>query len=429
MNLLEQIVHSQIGHYPRLRIPLVAAYQRLLSIVPSRNYMAELPTRRRAGAFFGFHDKCPWSADGKWMLAHVFDADKSLEHTESGPIQIGILKSESMEFHPLGTTSTWNWQQGAMLQWVGRQNLIVFNDYLEGRNTARLITPDGEEAGRLPLHVASVSSDGRRALSYSFERMRYAAPEYAYRVGEHPDERAALPKHEALRVIDVGSGEFSLALSLEDVSAHNPEHSMDGAYHYFTHGLFSPDGTKFAFLHRWVGKRNVLHTRLYSCDLDGSHLYQFPATHTSHFCWRDSDWIFAYCKPRDRAIGYYLLHDRHAELEFAGESFPAGDGHPQITSGGRFVVTDTYPDRRRVQSLMIHDLDARITRVLAAVRIGFDYRYERRCDFHPRWNRDGTQVCFDSAHSGVRSMFVMDLPRPAPSSGAAELMACGRPLQ
>jgi hypothetical protein len=32
-----------------------------------------------------------------------------------------------------------------------------------------------------------------------------------------------------------------------------------------------------------------------------------------------------------------------------------------------------------------------------------------RCDLHPRWNRDGTQVCFDSAHEGERQVYAIDV--------------------
>jgi Tol biopolymer transport system component len=32
-----------------------------------------------------------------------------------------------------------------------------------------------------------------------------------------------------------------------------------------------------------------------------------------------------------------------------------------------------------------------------------------RCDLHPRWSRDGRQVCFDSAHEGSRQLYVLEL--------------------
>ena len=34
---------------------------------------------------------------------------------------------------------------------------------------------------------------------------------------------------------------------------------------------------------------------------------------------------------------------------------------------------------------------------------------EIRCDLHPRWSRDGTQVCLDSVHEGTRQMYVVEV--------------------
>jgi len=37
----------------------------------------------------------------------------------------------------------------------------------------------------------------------------------------------------------------------------------------------------------------------------------------------------------------------------------------------------------------------------------FDGPY--RCDLHPRWSRDGKQVCFDSVPEGKRRIYVVDV--------------------
>jgi len=32
-----------------------------------------------------------------------------------------------------------------------------------------------------------------------------------------------------------------------------------------------------------------------------------------------------------------------------------------------------------------------------------------RCDLHPRWNRDSSEICIDSAHEGHRQIYVIDV--------------------
>ena len=38
-----------------------------------------------------------------------------------------------------------------------------------------------------------------------------------------------------------------------------------------------------------------------------------------------------------------------------------------------------------------------------------ELRNELRCDLHPRWSRDGLKVSIDSAHTGERQIYVLDV--------------------
>ena len=79
-------------------------------------------------------------------------------------------------------------------------------------------------------------------------------------------------------------------------------------------------------------------------------------------------------------------------------------------------MTDTYPQADSKRTLILYRPEDN-----ARVDIGRFYSPpeiagEIRCDLHPRWNRDGTQVrrdgaqvCFDSVHEGGRQMYVVDV--------------------
>ncbi len=53
---------------------------------------------------------------------------------EEDVVEIGYFDGKDQtKFKSIATTSTWNWQMGSMLQWVGNTNTIIFNDY-NGKN-------------------------------------------------------------------------------------------------------------------------------------------------------------------------------------------------------------------------------------------------------------------------------------------------------
>ena len=76
---------------------------------------------------------------------------------------------------------------------------------------------------------------------------------------------------------------------------------------------------------------------------------------------------------------------------------------------GRFMLSDTYPNQERYKRLRIysHEKDAIVT-------LGYFKELENactdvRCDLHPRWNRSGDAITFDSVHEGFRGIYEIKL--------------------
>ena len=410
MNRLEQFVHKLVGDYPMLRIPLVTFYQRACSIFPSKNFEASTLIENYPGYFFGFHDKVPWSYDNSKLLAHHFDFKKKISQLESESIEVGYFEDGKYRF--VGNTNAWNWQQGATLQWLGRSNKIVYNDVDQGKAIARLVDLETGNREVIQRHIMAVSGDGKLGLSCSFSRLGRGMPGYGYSTLEDRNENDMLPSNEGFTINNLKDNTCRQIISLSEIVDIESNNLMRGAYHFFSHCLFSPDNKRFVFFHRFLRNNGSLETRMFSSDLDGGNIWQFPGEKFSHIAWSSDSTILTYCKPRNKKIGFYFLEEFTGKVTAIVNQDITSDGHPQVSNDGKYVLIDTYPDRCRNQRLMLYDIEKNNIKLLVKYKIPFKYRLERRCDFHPRWNRDSTLICYDSVHKNVRSLSVIRNPDP-----------------
>ncbi|MFQ6616373.1 MAG: hypothetical protein ACE5HZ_06335 [Fidelibacterota bacterium] len=407
---LERFVYDRVKSRPRLKRVLTDTYQRVLSVVPQHPMVTDRPVTVREGFFFGFHDKCPWSSDNRFLLAHRVNHPLRMPVSDD-EIDVGLFHGEDYrEFKVLGKTRTWNWQTGSMLQWMESDNSIAFNDLNGETHVARVVDAGGQGVRHLPRPMASVSPDGTRALSHSFARLRKVAPAYGYANGSTPEEDDPLPREDGLFIMDTETGESERLFTVRHIATVEPESSMESAYHYFSHCLFSPSGTRFTFFHRWVTPKGMTVTRMISSDIGGNDLFVFPTDgKVTHVAWRDDETILAYASTRSLGDHYYLFTDKKEEFSVFGGKHLTSDGHPQFSPDGSRIVTDTYPNGWRHQYLIVYDAERDRRTDLVKVHSPFRFRHDLRCDLHPRWDRTGGQVCFDSAHTGTRSLCTVHL--------------------
>jgi Tol biopolymer transport system component len=181
----------------------------------------------------------------------------------------------------------------------------------------------------------------------------------------------------------------------------------------FKHIMINPSGNRFMFLYR-RREGAIEITSLYTCDMDGRNLYCLETNGmVSHATWKDDNKIFVWASRKITGAGFYLFIDRTDHVSEIGASILKEDAHPSFSPSGRYILLDTYPDRSRRRTLYLFDMALQKTQVLGRFYSPFRYSGEVRCDLHPRWKQDGSQVCFDSAHEGSRHVYVMDIPLPA----------------
>lgn len=149
---------------------------------------------------------------------------------------------------------------------------------------------------------------------------------------------------------------------------------------------------------------------MFSCDRDGGALFLFP-THemVSHVRWVNDATLIAYAWTKEGGDGYYFLHDREETYEPVARQFFNSDGHPMWSGRGDMFVTDSYPDRFRNQYLYIVDLRRSTATAVLRAHLGIEFLDDLRVDLHPRFDRTGTVVCFDSGHPGQRSLCTVEI--------------------
>lgn len=365
-----------------------------------------------ASHWFAYYDKHQFDASDRYVLGMRVDFEERAPDPEDAVV-LGMIDLEDGDrWIPFAESTAWCWQQGCMLQWLpGSDTEVIYNIRAGDRYGAVIQDVFSGAKRTIPFPVYTVSPDGKTAVSVNFARVGETRPGYGYNGIPDPWADKLHPEQDGIYAVDLVSGAHELIISLDRIAAFRTDETMDKGKHWFNHLLFNPDGSRFIFLHRWHwedGRR--WHTRGFTAQPDGGDLFCFNEHGmVSHFIWRDPKHLLAWSREPDSGNKFHLYEDMTDNVQVIGEDILKQDGHCTYSPCGQWILTDTYPDRERMQTLMLyHPKDGTL------VTLGRFYQaqpedIQLRCDLHPRWNRAGNRICIDSKMSGQRQMYLLDV--------------------
>ncbi|HPB09903.1 MAG TPA: hypothetical protein PLU38_03505 [Kiritimatiellia bacterium] len=362
-----------------------------------------------------------WSADGRYATVLETEVKNRLP-TEQDAAVLGVVDAQdNNRFIPLTETRCWNFQEAAMAHWLGTapRTQFIFNDLVDGRFVSVIFDMANRTRRVVPFPVSAVSRDGRWAVSINYARLRLTRPDYGYGGnGQNARADTVWPEDDGLWLVDLASGEARLIVTIASVRDRMPAVKDPKALAYFCHTVFSRDGSKIFWLARTVenlvGQKVVRkwETTSFTCNRDGSGVRRcFPdGWGGSHFNWLDGDRLMVTAKFKDAVWSHVLFTPGKEDYTRLGRGLLDFDGHGVFSDDGRWMATDTYPDKLGERKLMVMRMADHAVLPLGAFFVPELYREQySRCDLHPRWRPDGKMLAFNSVHEGSRQVYVVDV--------------------
>lgn len=413
MNAIESFVYNNVKNNYIVKTLLRNAYQGFFDLLPNYESRFTKHVIIRENSFFGFHDSDPFSKDNMKVLAYRLHIPLRMPE-KNDMLEIGYWTGEDFsEWVKVGESGAWNYHKGCRLQWINDE-CCIFNTQHDGVLCAEIADVDSTMRNLVNWPVDTVSYDGCYATSFSYERLQQQMPGYGYLYGDEDAYMAEnVSEKTGLFLISLKENRRELLLSLKQIADFCHEPSMDSCFHFVTHTEFSYDNRYIAFLHRWY-KGTSRNTRLLVYDRESGSLFASPTTGmVSHYAWNSQNGIVAYCRVQGVDSHVYFSSPEMKEWKRCAYPLLNSDGHQHFIDDDWFLA-DTYPDKWRHCKLYKVNRKTDEVVLLADVKspkqfVPTDQDHWWKCDLHPRSSADGKWASFDSVHTGVRSLCLMQL--------------------
>ena len=411
---LESKIGYELNKHPGIKKVVKRVYQRsMYAISPkikSSGDIVRVSPDDNKEYFFGYYDKSPWDITDRYMLClRANNTWDDVSPKEKADILLIDTQNENSHIK-IGETCAWNVQQSCMLQWLGPDfsSKILYNDCRDGKYVSVIKDINTNNEKVINAAVYTVAQDGKTALTLDFSRLYNLRPGYGYYNVPETTAGIALPDAPAVWSVNLENGDIKPILKYTDFAGFQPRKEMQEpeAVHKVNHLMISPNGKRFMVLYRWfIGARK--YTRLITCNVDGTDMYVLSDDDmVSHCCWKNDNEILAFENKKTSGQGYYLMQDKTQNYQRLWPHI-SNDGHPSYSPDGSLVVTDSYPNRARLANVKVMNEQENI--VIANVFAPFKYDNDTRCDLHPRWNRAGNKICFDSVFEGHRGLYTVSI--------------------
>lgn len=377
-------------------------------------------------------------------------------------IELGYYDFLTGEWFHIGESDSFNWQQGAMMQWIpgaGNEDKVIYNTSEHNHLISKIYNIRTGETKKIDWPIYGITPDGHYSIALNMERA-YWCRAYHYESVANPKYNVRVAEDDGVYRIDLQQNMRELIIPIEKVISMEPEDNFENLKHWLEHVMINQKGTKIVFLHRYSPEFDTYQyqTRMCLANIDGSGLQvisDMSKFDWSHFGWQGDNFaiytvlnnklassykglgknssdqhklkqiVFKMAlklkkripsslrkrlKGNNSGYQYYKLMDdgKYKLIDNFQNSLFDIDGHPSFTSDGRYMITDSYPDRKQMQRLIIYDTVSKRGVIIARLYAALSGT-PASCDLHPKLSRDDQYVVVDTAYTGMHKMIVFKI--------------------
>lgn len=410
----ERLIASLLSATPGLKKFIKTAYIRMNAMIYAKEKGYKILDSRiksvdyvighnNEESFFGYYDKTP-ECNGK-VLSHIATSSTTKDPSVKHPIKIAVSNLDCDKTDIIGETTSYAWQQGARVQWIDEDTVIYNIAGDKGYNAVAYSLSQSKVIRRFNKPVQD-SFGSKYFLSLNYTRLMPVASDYGYRNFAYDKNSQLKEDEDGIWLVDYKSGNTTHLHTLEEIIKCNWKEDFAQCYHTINHIMISPDGKGFIFIHRYYKGQQRFHRLIYSDFKTLKVLLENEMV--SHMCWVDCKTVFGYLSV-GKKNGYYSIDIESSKSTICKEMTETnlGDGHPSVY--GNWIVFDCYPDKSRMQQLLLFNKENKEVIPLLKLYQSVKFMYDTRCDLHPRFSKDGKYIFFDTVFCGKRTHCKIDV--------------------
>lgn len=342
--------------------------------------------------FFGYYDLQSLNNDKTKLLSHVIEGEQAT---------VGYFNVSTKQFVKIASTSAWNWQMGARLQWYKDDESIVFNDFDGNDFISKIVNLKGEVLKTFKFPIFDLDKSNGYAYFTDFTILHHLRRGYGYGNKNVDFESYYDSANNGLFRANLNTGKVEQIISIKDIIRILPKETMSFKYHYINHITVNKQNGDVMFFHLCTNKSSW-YARMFFFDMNGKIINVIDDfDRVSHYDWYDESHILVTLIIDGKT--QYRLYNYHTKESRIVQGIST-DGYPTVINNDIFI-TDTYANHYGMQSVYVGSLKNYKYKNIFSIYHSPRKVGEHRCDLHPRIQ--GNLINIDSVAEKHRSQYII----------------------